>query len=60
MVVFKPRHLVFVVVLYLVIGFVPEHEVHRMAGECQEGHVYVAADLKPVAVVVQTLGVNRL
>ena len=31
-----------------------------MTGEGQEGHVYVAADLEPVAVVVQTLGVNRL
>ena len=57
--IFNPCFLV-VVVLHLVIGLVPEHEVHRMAGKCQEGHVYVAADLKPVAVVVQTLGDNRL
>ena len=51
---------VFVVVLHLVVGLVPEHEVHGVAGEGQEGHVNVASDLQPVAVVIQTLGVNSL
>ena len=49
-----------VVVLHLVVGLVPEHEVHGVAGEGQEGHVNVASDLQPVAVVIQTLGVNSL
>lgn len=49
-----------VVVLHLVVGLVPEHEVHGVAGEGQEGHVDVATDLEPVAVVVQTLGINGL
>ena len=49
-----------VVVLHLVVGLVPEHEVHGVAGEGQEGHVNVASDLEPVAVVIQTLGVNSL
>ena len=51
---------VVVVVLHLVVGLVPEHEVHGVAGEGQEGHVNVASDLQPVAVVIQTLGVNSL
>ena len=53
-------HAVVVVVLHLVVGLVPEHEVHGVAGEGQEGHVNVASDLQPVAVVIQTLGVNSL
>ena len=52
--------LVLVVVLHLVVGLVPEHEVHGVAGEGQEGHVNVAPHLQPVAVVIQTLGINGL
>ena len=53
-------HAVVVVVLHLVVGLVPEHEVHGVTGEGQEGHVNVPPDLQPVAVVIQTLGVNSL
>lgn len=51
---------VVVVVLHLVVGLVPEHQVHGVAGEGQEGHVDVATDLQPVAVVIHTLGINGL
>ena len=49
-----------VLVVVLVVGLVPEHEVHGVAGEGQEGHVNVAAHLEPVAVVIQTLEINGL
>ena len=46
------------VVLDLVVCLVPEHEVHGVAGQGQEGHVYVAPHLEPVAVLVQVRGVT--
>ena len=46
------------VVLDLVVCLVPEHEVHGVAGQGQEGRVYVAPHLEPVAVLVQVRGVT--
>ena len=46
--------------IFLVISFIPKHEVHGMTTENKEGNVNIFANLKKVIIVVHHIWINPI